>query len=123
MEIGGKISKDIQTDVSSRNNKPCIVKINKQSSVKQEPKVVILSDSHLKGCVKKIINLLGDSFRISGWTKPGALAEEILDGPKMDLEGLDKQDVIVISAGANDIYRNNSGVVLRKTVQFIQNLP
>jgi hypothetical protein len=97
------------------------VKINKQTVVKQKSKVVILSDSHLKGCVKKINNLLGDSFLISGWTKPGALAEEILDGPNMDLMGLDKQDVIVISAGANDIYRNNSGVALRKTIQFIQN--
>jgi len=62
----------------------------------------------------EINNHLGDTFRITGWTKPGALAEELLDKPIMDLVNLNKQDVVVISAGAN-------GVSLLKITKFIQN--
>jgi len=114
-------SKDTLSDVSSRYNKQSDVEVyNKLSPVKPKCKMVILSDSHLKGCLKIIKNLLGDSVSIMGWTKPGALAKELLDGPNIDLVKLDKKDVIVISAGANDIYRNNASVALRKTVQFMQ---
>jgi hypothetical protein len=34
---------------------------------------------------------------------------------------LNKSDVIVISAGANDVYKNNFKVALVKTTKFIQN--
>ena len=60
-------------------------------------------------------------FRITGWIKPGALAEEILDKPTMDLENLNKHDVILLSAGANNVYMNNSNVALSKIMTFIQN--
>jgi hypothetical protein len=66
-------------------------------------------------------NHLGDAFRINGWIKQGALAEEILDKPTMDLENLNKHDVIVLSAGANNVYMNNSNVALSKIIKFIQN--
>jgi len=82
--------------------------------------MVILSDSHLKGCLKMIKNLLGDSVSIPGWTKPGARAEDILVGSNTDLMDLDKKDVIVISAGANDIYKNKSSKALHKVIQFMQ---
>ena len=46
---------------------------------------------------------------------------EIVDEPTRDLVSLNKSNVIVISAGANDIYKNNSKVALVKTIKFIQN--
>jgi hypothetical protein len=92
-----------------------------QSSTKCSSKVVILGDSHLKGCTERINNHLGDTFRITGWIQPGAVAEEILDKPTMDLMNLNKRDVIVISAGANDVYMNNSNVALSKITKLIQN--
>jgi hypothetical protein len=78
---------------------------------KNKSRIVILSKSHLKGCTKRVNNYLSDKIRTFGWIKPGALAKEILDRLTVDLENLKKHDVIVIvivfSAGANDIYRNN----------------
>jgi len=44
-----------------------------------------------------------------------------LDKPTLDLENLNKRDVIVLSAGANNVYMNNSNVVLSKIIKFIQN--
>jgi hypothetical protein len=66
------------------------VNIQMQSSIKRSSKVIILGDSHLKGCTERLNNHLGDMFRITGWIKPSALAEEILDKPIMDLVNLNK---------------------------------
>jgi hypothetical protein len=41
---------------------------------KSKPKVVILSDSHLKGCIERIHNYLSDKFRTIGWIKPGSIS-------------------------------------------------
>jgi hypothetical protein len=77
--------------------------------------------SHLKGSTKRINNYLSDKFRTFGWIKPGALAEEILDRLTVDLLNLKKRDVIVISAGANNVYRNNPNEALMNIIKFIQN--
>jgi lysophospholipase L1-like esterase len=47
------------------------------------------------------------------------LAEEILDRLTADLVNLKKCDVIVINAGANDVYRNNPNEALMKIIKFI----
>jgi hypothetical protein len=73
----------------------------------------------LKGCTKRINNYLSDEFRTFGWIKPGALAEEILDRLTVVLVNLKKCDVIVISAGANDVYRNNPNEALMEIIKFI----
>ena len=49
------------------------------------PKVLVLSDSHLRGCTTKINNGLGNSFRTNGWIKPGAPAEDILNIPNSEV--------------------------------------
>jgi hypothetical protein len=61
------------------NNLTLIGNLQMQTPNKNKSRVVILSDSHLKGCTKRINNYLSDKFRTFGWIKPGALAEEILE--------------------------------------------
>jgi lysophospholipase L1-like esterase len=51
----------------------------------------------------------------------GALAEEILNRLTVDLVNLKKCDVIVITAGANDVHRNNPNEALMSIIKFIQN--
>jgi hypothetical protein len=104
----------------SVNNFPPTVNVRLQTPNKSRSKVVILSGSHLKGCTDRINNHLSDKFRTTGWIKPGALAEEILDKQTVDLVNLKKRDVTVISAGAND-NMNNPNVALMKIIKFIQN--
>jgi len=120
--VNGVIKSTVkQDDEIHVYNSPYTVNVQKQISIKHSSKVAIVSDSHLKGCTMKINNHLGDTFRITGWTKPGALAEELLDKPIMGLVNLNKQNVVVISAGANDLYMNNSSVALLKITKFIHN--
>jgi len=120
--VNGVIKRNItHADEISSNNFLSTAHVRMQTSIKCSSKVVILGDIHLKECTEKINNYLCDTFRKTGWTKPGALAEEILDKPTMDLMYLNKRNVIVISAGANDVYMNNSNVALLKITKFIQN--
>ena len=79
-----------QADEISVNNSSSTANVCVQKSNKHSSKVVILGDSHLKECIEMINNHLGDTFRITGWFKPGTLAEEILDKPTMDLINLNK---------------------------------
>jgi hypothetical protein len=83
------------------------------------PSVLILSDSHLKGCIVKVNDHLATTFRTSGWVKPGAPADEILKAAKLEVINLNKHDVIVLCVGANDVYRNNSIVAYRSIIKFV----
>jgi hypothetical protein len=83
-----------------------------QSSSSGMPRVLILSDSHLRGCTTKINNYLDNTFRTNGWIKPGASAEEILNTPNLEVASMNSHDLIVLCAGANDMYRNNSNVAI-----------
>jgi putative intracellular protease/amidase len=58
-------------------------------------------------------------FRTLGWIKPGVLAEEILDRLTVDLVNFKKCDVIVISAGANNVYRTKPNEALMNIIKFI----
>jgi GMP synthase-like glutamine amidotransferase len=92
-----------------------------QTPNKNKSRLVILSDSHLRGCTKRINNYLSDRFRTIGWIKPGVLAEEILGRLTVDLVNLKNHDVIVSSAGSHDVYTNNPNEALMKIITFIQN--
>jgi hypothetical protein len=80
----------------SVNNFPSTGNARLQTPNKSKSKVVILSDSHLKGCTKRINNYLSDKFRTVGWIKLGALVEEILDKLMLDLVNLKNRDVIML---------------------------
>jgi hypothetical protein len=52
--------------------------------------------------------------------KPGAGAKNLLDRSIMNLISLTKSDVIVVSGGANAVYKNNSKVGLSQITKFLQ---
>jgi hypothetical protein len=105
----------------SENNLPLTGNLWMQTPNKNKSRLVILSDSHLRECTKRINNCLSDKFRAFGWMKPGVLAKKILDRITVDLVNLKKRNVIVISAGAGNVYRNNPNKALMNTIKFIQN--
>jgi hypothetical protein len=90
------------------------------SSSKVQHNVIILGDSHLKGCVVKLRNELSATFKVSGMIRPGAGSELIVNSSVEDLLNLHLQDVIVLNTGANDVYRNGKGLALTQITKFIQ---
>jgi hypothetical protein len=52
--------------------------------------------------------------------RPGAGAEKIVNSFAEDLQNLYSHDVVVLNAGANDVYKNNKGAALTQIIKFIQ---
>jgi hypothetical protein len=79
--------------------------------------VIILGDSHLKGCAVKLRSELSAKFKVSGMIRPGAGSEKIVNS---SVEDSHLQDVIVLNTGANDVYKNATGLALSQITKFIQ---
>jgi hypothetical protein len=91
-------------------NLPSTRIINSSSRVQHN--VIILGGSHLKGCVIKLRSELSAKFKVSDMIRPGAGSEIIVNSSVEDLLNLHLQDVIGLSTGANDVYRNASRLAL-----------
>ena len=91
-----------------------------QVSNSSKPRVLILGDSHLRGCIEKIDNYLATTHQISGWIKPGAPSKEILNIAELEVENMKSREVIVLCAGANDVYRNNSIMAYRNIIKYVK---
>jgi hypothetical protein len=82
-------------------------------------KVIILGDSHTRGCSGKLTSILGSGFTIIGISKPNANVSAIIGYEYLKTEKLSKNDVI-ICRGSRDVARNESKEGLRKFSDFVR---
>jgi 23S rRNA pseudoU1915 N3-methylase RlmH len=84
--------------------------------------VIILGDSHLRDGAVEINQFLNTTFAVSSLIKPGAGIDNIINSLEAECNVMGKKDVVVISAGANDIYNNiNKGnEITQKMTKFWQ---
>ena len=47
-------------------------KCNKKTSDKKQNKIIIIGDSHARGCAQELQHKLGHAFQVQGFVKPGA---------------------------------------------------
>jgi len=52
---------------------------NKKSSDKKQNKIIILGDSHTRGCAQEVQHNLGRDFEVQGIVKPGANTEVVVN--------------------------------------------
>jgi hypothetical protein len=76
-------------------------------------KVLILGDSHVRGCSERLADILGSGFTVTGISKPNANMSAIGDFRYLRTEKLSKSDVIVCG-GTRDVAKNESKEVLKK---------
>jgi len=88
---------------------------------KKRNKIIILGDSHARGCASEVQHNLDNTFEIHGTVKPGANLEGIVS-PTDATADLTKKDVVVIWGGTRDIGRNESEKALKQVRNFVQNL-
>jgi hypothetical protein len=82
-------------------------------------KVIILGDSHVRGCLGKLTSILRNGFSLIGISKPNANVSAIVDYKYLKIEKLSKNDVI-ICGGARYVARNESKEGLRKISEFVR---
>jgi hypothetical protein len=83
-------------------------------------KVIILGDSHTRGCSGKLTSIPGRGFTVIGISNPNANVSAIMDYKYLKTEKLSKNDVLIICGGARDVARNESEERLRKILEFIR---
>jgi hypothetical protein len=81
-------------------------------------KVVVIGDSHAQGCATKLKCSLKDNYKVMGYVKPGTSIHTLISSAKMDIENLNKKDVIVFWGGTSDVSKNYIQKGLRQLVDF-----
>jgi hypothetical protein len=114
----------IKKNAGIRNtSKPSQIKtrnkhMNSQKEVKH--KVLIIGDSHVKKCAAELRSNLDQEYMISGFSKPGALTNEILETSEKEINTLGSKDVLILWAGANDISKNNTKGAIKNLTSYLE---
>lgn len=92
---------------NKNNGKKC--SINRKNT----RKIVIIGDSHARGCAANINHILGKTVTTTGYVSPGANLQHLMKTVKTEIDNLTKKDVLVIWGGANNIAKNetNKGLI------------
>jgi len=88
---------------------------------KKQHKVIILGDSHARGCAARVNHLLNNDSEVFGLVNPGSQIKFIKDTARVKLQQLTKKDVVVLWGGSNDIARNNSIAGMKHILEFVIN--
>ena len=82
-------------------------------------KIIIIRDSHAKGCAAEIKQALGKTGKVVGYVKPGSNLKNIKNIANKEIQELTKKDVVVLWGGTNDIARNESNKGLTHLTNFV----
>jgi len=84
---------------------------NNCTSKQQRSKILIIGDSHARGCGAELLNSLGKTLEVMGAVMPGSSLEHITRSARREVSQLHHDDGVVILGGANDINTNESKLV------------
>jgi hypothetical protein len=90
---------------------------NKNKIRKHE--ILILGDSHARGCAAEVKHYLSNEFEVHGTTISGAEMEVIKASADKKVHQLTNKDVMVLWGGSNDVARNNSTEGLKMISKLI----
>lgn len=116
----GKMTKLSITSSTSGVCKGTMEEHNKKVGNKRNHKVVIIGDTHSRGLVKEVQHQLDKNFEVTGFVKPGAGAEKIVNSAMSDIVNLTKSDVVVFSSGSNDVGKNKASGALKQISNFVK---
>jgi hypothetical protein len=74
---------------------------------KNQRKLLILGDSHARGCAQELQHNHNRNFSVQGIVKPGAIMKDIVSSPSNLVKNLSPQNMVVIWGGARDIGKTN----------------
>jgi hypothetical protein len=90
---------------------------------KSQRKVLILGDSHARGCAEEVQHNLNRNFSVQGIVKPGACMKDIVSSPSNCALNNSPSNTFVIWGGARDTGKNESTRALKVVQNFIQAHP
>jgi len=94
---------------------------NKKTSNKKQNKIIILGDSHARGCAQEVQHNLGHDFEVQRIVKPGANTEIIVNTSPKITRTFTNKDVVVVWGGTLDVGRNETKKGLHQMKNFVSN--
>jgi hypothetical protein len=85
---------------------------------KKDHCIIIVGDSHSKGCTTNMKSYLSDNYKVQGLVKPG-ICSDILTKTAMNvIKNPTKNDFLILWNGANDVAKSNTMKAFRCLVDF-----
>jgi hypothetical protein len=84
-------------------------------------KVLILGDSHARGCSSEVKNKLNSEYEVSGFINPGSDMRNISESAKNKMVQLTNDDFVVLWGGSNNVARNNSVMGVKHILDLMIN--
>jgi hypothetical protein len=85
----------------------------------KKQKIIIIGNSHARGCARKISNCLGKEFEVTRTVMPGAGLAHITTLAHGETPNLSPDDAVVIWGGSNDVSKNETSLGLKHLKNFI----
>jgi lysophospholipase L1-like esterase len=85
-------------------------------------KVLLIGDSHLRGCAANMKLNLSDNFEICGYVNPGAASKSVLKSANNNIKKLTSEDFLIVCCGSNDVNNKILSEVFHEVTNFIQNI-
>jgi hypothetical protein len=84
-------------------------------------KIVLIGDSHAKGCASKLHEKLKEQYEVIGYVIPGANTEVLAKTAQQEISGFTGKNVIIYCGGTNNIMRNNTSRGIKWIYYFLLN--
>jgi hypothetical protein len=85
----------------------------------KKSKILIIGDSHARGCASNLSSHLGKDTDVMGTVMPGSRLEHIVKTNIKDIRTLEKKDAVIISGGSMDINKNEAEFGLRQLKKLV----
>jgi hypothetical protein len=94
-----------------RNQTPTVIlttlKTTKRKA-KPKHKIVLIGDSHARGCASKLREKPKEEYEVIGYVVPGVGATVLTKTAQQEISGLTEEDTLIYCGGTNDIAKNNT---------------
>jgi predicted phosphodiesterase len=84
-----------------------------------QSKIIIIGDSHARGCSQEVKHNLDHRVEVQGIVKPGANIEVIVNTSTKNIGKLTKKDIVVVWGGTRDVGKNESEIGLHQIKNFV----
>jgi hypothetical protein len=91
-----------------KNESRDMVQRAKNKHVEKKHKIIVIGDSHARGCAAEIQLNLDEGCEVQGFVTPGTGISTITTSVKSDIQHLSKQDVVAVWGGSKDVGKNET---------------
>jgi hypothetical protein len=92
----------------------------KTSPKRRKKKILLIDDSHMRGCASELGKQLGPEYEITGTVMSGWRLQNITELAKNELGGLSNGDAVIIWGGPNDINCSETRKGLKYLNDFVK---